>query len=330
MAWFTDMNLSAIDLNLLHVLHVVLEEKSVARAAARLHVTSPAVSNALARLRERLGDPLLVRSGRGLVPTPRALELAPLLTRALADLELAIEGPRFDPQTATNELTLALTDADQLASLPAIAHAFAESLPRARLRVVSIDTLVASGGLAGSEVDVALGPGGPGDGLHLAPIYEEEGVLVVRRDHPRVRRRLSRERFLAERHVDIHLALGQGGVGHRVAEDAFAKHGLSRDIALTVPSFATAAMVVASTDWITGMPRRLAEMLRRTIAIEIVDSPLPGFRFTMQMMWHERTHLDPAAAHLRELIAGVFAHPQSRDRVATSTSSISRSSSTST
>src|SRR5687768_2758711 len=103
------VNLAAIDLNLLWVLHAVLAERGVARAAARLRVTSPAVSNALARLRAALGDPLFVRSGRGLAPTPRALELAPVLARSFGDLEAALRaGAAFDARACTRELTIAL------------------------------------------------------------------------------------------------------------------------------------------------------------------------------------------------------------------------------
>ena len=301
------MNISAIDLNLLVVLHAVLEEQSAAKAAKRLHVTPPAISNALARLRSLLGDPLFVRSGRGLSPTPRALALAPVLSRTLAELEqVVLGGPGFDPQRSTRELTIALADGDQIASLPRIAHAFAAKLPRARLRVVSIDTLIASGGLAGSAIDVALAPGGD-DELHCMPLYEEEGVFVVRRDHPRVRRRLTPRLFNSERHVDIHLALGRAGVGNRAVTELFARHGLTRDIAVTVPTFAAAAMVVASTDLIAGMPRRVAETLLGAAPIVIVKSTLPAMRFSMQMTWHARTHADPASSYFRQLIADSFA-----------------------
>lgn len=307
MYMFNVVNLSGIDLNLLLVLHVVLEEQSAAKAAKRLHVTPPAISNALARLREALADPLFVRSGRGLIPTPRALELAPVLARTLGELEQAVfAGPGFDPSTTTRELAIALADADQLARLPKLARVFAERLPRAHLRIVSIDTLVSAGGLANSEIDVAIGPATDDDGLHHLPLYEEEGVLVVRRDHPRVRRRITLAQFGRERHVDIHLALGRPGIGNRVAVDAFARHGLVRNIAVTVPTFAAAAMVVASTDLISGMPRRLAETLRKVAAIEIIGGPGPALRFSMQLLWHERTDRDPAAGYFRSLIAETF------------------------
>src|SRR4051812_44696496 len=157
MAILTNVNLSAIDLNLLVVLDAVLAERSVARAAKRLHVTPPAISNALARLRGALGDPIVTRSGRGIVPTPRALQLGPAVARALRDIDAAIHGAAFDPRTAEVVLTLAVADAGQLARLPALTGLVTATLPRARLRVVSVDTMIALGGLAGTEVDAAIG-----------------------------------------------------------------------------------------------------------------------------------------------------------------------------
>lgn len=300
---FTIVNLSSVDLNLLHVLHVVLEEQSVAKAAARLHVTSPAVSNALRRLRELLGDPLLVRSGRGLVPTPRALELAPKIAAAIAAIEGALAREDFDPEKTTRTFTLALSDADQLTTLPPLAGRFTARFPRAHLRVVSVDVMLASGGLSGPEIDLVIGPVTRGPRLHHRVLYEEDAVFVVRKDHPRVRGKLSKARFSTERHVDTHIAHGRGGEGHRAAEEAFAAHGLSRDVAVTVPTFAAAAWVAATSDLVAGIPRRLAERLRATLPIRIVEAPLPLFRMPIAMMWHERTAADPATAAFREVVA---------------------------
>jgi DNA-binding transcriptional LysR family regulator len=304
---FTNVNLSSVDLNLLHVLHVVLEERSVTAAARRLHVTPPAVSNALRRLRDLLDDQLFVRSGRGLVPTPRAIELGPVVSRALADLEGVLQGDAFDPARSTRTFTITLSDADQLTTLPEVTCRFTERFPRAHLRVVSVDFMLASGGLAGAEIDLVIGPVVDGPGLRHEVLYEEEAVFVVRADHPRVRSRLSKTRFETERHVDTHIAQGRGGEGHRAAEDAFAEHGLTRDIAITVPTFVAAAWVAASTDLIAGVPRRLAESLCTTLPIRIVQAPLPMFRMPLAMSWHERTHADPAALAFREVVAATFA-----------------------
>jgi len=278
----------------------------VARTATRLHVTSPAVSNALARLRDALGDALFVRKGRGLTPTPRALELAPTLAATFVSLQKALAQTPFEPRSNTRTYSLALSDTDQLSSLSAIAQAFAGALPNARLDILSIDALISSGGLEGSTIDAAVVPRGA-EGVHSRILYEDEAVFVVRKGHPRIRSRLSTTQFNHEAHVDIHLVLGKAGAGHRAAEDAFARHGLSRRIAITVPTFAAAAMVVAATDLLAGMPRRVAAMLARSLPLVLLRPPMPALRFPMMLAWHERTHHDVAASYFRDLIVSALA-----------------------
>lgn len=305
---FTGMNLhlalSAIDLNLLFTLHVVLVERSVARAAARLGVTAPAVSNSLARLRELLGDPLLVRHGRGLVPTPRAEEIAPFLARATAELERALLGDRtFDPATTTRTFSIVCADADQISRIPRIAAALARRMPRAHLRVRSVDDFEAGGGFAGGDTDLVFIPAHPlPPGLHTAPLGRDEGVMVARRGHPGIRGRLTRKALHALRYIDIHLVLGRGGIGHGAVDAFFAAHGLRRDIAVTVPSFAAAAMVAAETDLVAGMPAHLAQRLVKVLPLRILALPFPPLVFDMQMLWHERTHSDPGCKAFRELV----------------------------
>src|SRR5262245_54120206 len=151
------MDLATIDLNLFVVLDAVLREGSVTGAAKRLHVTQPAVSNALSRLRELVGDPLLVRRGRGLVATPVAAALGPRVARALGDLSEALERERgFDPAQSERCFTIALADNQEVSDLPRIAQRFEKQLPRASLRVVTVERLHATDGLAAGAVDVAL------------------------------------------------------------------------------------------------------------------------------------------------------------------------------
>lgn len=297
------MKLSAIDLNLLLVLHTVLQERTVARAAAKLHVTPPAISNALARLRELVGDPLLVRHGRGLVPTPRALELAPTLGLALGELERALdEEARFEPLTTRRRFVLACSDSDQLSFVPRLAARFHQELPRAQFQVVSIDQLTATDGLAAGSVDAAVAPAGASEALHTAPLYDEEAVLVVRRDHPMRRRRPSAADFNALRHVDVWLVLGRAGVGNSMAEAFFERHGLHRQVALIVPGFAAAAMAVVGSDLAAAMPRRAAEALARVLPLRVLPLPTPPMRMELQLIWHARTHADPGAVFFRDLV----------------------------
>jgi DNA-binding transcriptional LysR family regulator len=304
------MNLSAIDLNLLLVLHTVLETQSVKRAAAELHVTAPAVSNSLARLRTLLGDDLLVRRGRSLVATPRAVDLAPQLQTALGTLRQALDDS-FDPTVTRRRFALALSDAGEAWAAPDIAVAMTARMPHAGLQIVSLDTVAASDGLANGAVDVAIAPAPTFSlhpGLHVEALYEEEGVLLVHKKH-RVTGRLSPAQFNAFRHVDTWLVAGRPGPGHRGVDEFFARHGLKRDIALIVPSFLMAAMVVASSDLVSAQPRRLAERFSTMLPLRVLSIPGPSLRFLQRLIWHERTHRDPGATMFRELVTRVMRRP---------------------
>ncbi|HEY4176255.1 MAG TPA: LysR family transcriptional regulator [Kofleriaceae bacterium] len=296
------MNLSALDLNLLLVLDAVLSERSVARAARRLHVTSPAISNALSRLRTALGDPIVTRSGRGIVPTPRALQLGPAIARALQTIDEALHGDAFDAARASPTLTVAMADAGQLGRLPTIAALLATEMPRAQLRVVNVDTMVALGGLAGTEVDVAIGMHDPTPQIHRQEIYEEHFVLVVRRGHPRLGRpkRSTTSQLAEERFVEVHVAFGKPS---KVVQRAFTSAGVIRDIAAIVPTFTAAAALVAKTDYIATLPRSVVDVLAPSLGLHTLSSPVKIPPSPMMMSWHQRTHVDPAMQLFRDVIA---------------------------
>ncbi len=294
------MSLTALDLNLLVVLDTVLAERSVVRAARRLHVTPSAVSNALARLRATLGDPLFIRSGRGVVPTPRATTLAPALARALRDLDRAIHGDAFDLATTDREFTLAIADAGQVVKLPRVVAEIGAKMPRARLRVLSIDTLFASGGLTGTEIDVAIGAGEKGPGVHAEPLYQEHIVLVARARHPTIRRRVTKAQLAALRHVEVQVAPGRGS---RPLAASYAALGVVRDIAVVVPTFTAAAAVVAGTDLVASLPGSLVDVLGPRLALRRVATPLAPVATTINLLWHERTHHDPVLRAFRGMLA---------------------------
>jgi DNA-binding transcriptional LysR family regulator len=298
------MNLSSVDVNLFVVLHAVLEERSATRAAKRLHVTQSAVSNALARLRDLLGDPLVVRSGRGLSPTPLAIELAPRVASAVRELSAVVDRERhFDPETATRDFCIACADNQEFADVPRLAEVFERRLPRATLRVVTVEHLVLTDGLAAGSVDVALAPTSLArPGIHHEPLYEEEGALVVRRDHPLVRARLSREQFISIPHVEVRV-VGDTGIGYRAAKEAFAALGLQRHVAMVVPHFMTAALVVSRTDYLGGLPRRFAKAVSRSLPIRIVEPPFsPLAKLPIGLVWHDRTHDDSGGRFFRQLV----------------------------
>src|SRR6185295_5568333 len=161
-------------------------------------------------------------------------------------------------------------------------------------------------GLAKAGVDLTIGPPFAGEGLHRRPLFREDGVLFVREGHPRVKRKLSAKQFNAERHIDIHLLAGAPGAGNQQLAQALAAAGLKRDTAVVVPTFVAAASVAATTDFIGGMPRRMAELLRRAMKLRIVDAPGPPLVFDMCLHWHERTHHDPAVKEFRAAVIDAF------------------------
>jgi DNA-binding transcriptional LysR family regulator len=294
------VRLSELDLNLLLMLDTVLAEGSVGRAARRLHVTSSAVSNGLARLRAALDDRLLIRSGRGVVPTPRAAALAPALARALRDLDQAVHGAGFDPATTDREFTLAIADAGQLVKLPHVVAALGAEMPRARLRVLSIDTLFALGGLAGIEIDAAIGVGEKGPGVHMKPLFDEHIVLVARLGHPRVGKKLTMAQLAALRHVEVQVAPGRGS---RPLAASYAALGVTRDIAVVVPTFIAAAAIVAATDHVASLPASLVQVLGPRLGLRRVATPVAPVGTTVNLVWHERTDQDPALRAFRDLLA---------------------------
>jgi DNA-binding transcriptional LysR family regulator len=293
------VSLSTIDLNLLLVLDTVLTERSVARAARRLNVTPSAISNALARLRVALEDPLTTRSGRGIVPTPRAAALAPVLARTLGDLAEAVRGREFDPSKTDREFTLAVADVGQLARLPRVVARLAEELPRARLRVVSIDTLHAGGGLGSTEIDVVMGAGERGPGVHALPLYQEPIVLVARAGRARAKARMTKKMLATLRHVEVHVAPGKG---NRALSASYAELGITRDVAVIVPTFTAAAAIVAATDLVASLPASLVRVLGPRLGLRTVATPLRPIATTIQLLWHERTEHDPALKAFRDLL----------------------------
>jgi DNA-binding transcriptional LysR family regulator len=309
------VSLSRFDLNLLLVLDAVLTEGGVAKAARRLHVTSSAVSNALARLRLMLGDPLLTRKGRGIVPTPRALELGPILAKGLRDLHDAVRAGGFSPATTERRFTIALSDVGQAVLLPRIVALFFKEMPRARLRAVGIDSLILLGGLAGPEVDVVIGPEEASGAIHAERLFEQNAVLICREGHPAVSKVPDPRSTSALRHVGIDMAPGQGL--RDLAGAAYARAGVLRDVVMTVPTFSAAAAVVSASDLVATVPASLFDVVGPLLRLRTLRAPIPPLPIVTNICWHERTHADPAAAAFRDLVqrAAAMALPSARAEV---------------
>lgn len=311
--------LTALDLNLILALHHLLATGSVTDAAGRLRITQPAASNALARLRVVFDDPLLVRTGRVLTPTPRAQALKPRVEAAVEALAQVVGARReFDPRRCDEELTLACGDDAQLADVPNLVARLASELPKARLRVVSLDYLLATDGLARGTVDVALGPpeAAPRGGRRRV-VRRDDAVLVMRQGHPGLRAGRRMDWLKDAEHVSPYLTLGEPGRVGREHASRLRTLGHQIRTSVAVPGFAAAAMVVLASDLVTGMPAHLARSLAARLPLAIVAHPTGAGLVTTALLWHERTHADPARAAFRRLLAeslGSAPHPGRRTR----------------
>jgi DNA-binding transcriptional LysR family regulator len=292
--------LSSLDLNLLLVLDTVLSERSVARAAKRLHVTPSAVSNGLAKLRVALNDPLVTREGRGIVPTPRATELRPGLARAIAELERVVTQGAFDPLACSRTFTLAMADGGQVAWLPKIAAALVKAMPNAQLRVVGIESLMALGDLGSGEIDLHLGVPAKGPGIHVEALFEERTLLVARSGSPATKGKLTRARLGLLRHVAVEMAPGRGFRDPVTA--AYGRAGMERRIAITVATFGAAAAVAAATELVATLPVSFFAAQRGRGGL----GKVPNHAVPIALCWHERTHTDPAMLALRALVRDVM------------------------
>jgi DNA-binding transcriptional LysR family regulator len=296
------VHLGSLDLNLLLALDALLQERNVTRAAARLGITQSAASHALARLRGVTGDALLVRTKGGMVPTVRAETLGPPIRRALEDMTRALAPPaRFDPRIARLRFTLGTSDYGELVLLPKLVELLAREAPHIDLRVHTIGTDV-SAPLGTAAIDLAIAPVGRVDdspGLVRRRLFDERFVCVVRRGHPLAgKRKLTLARFAAASHALISPSEKEGGF----VDDALARMGMARRVAVMVPHFLMAPHLVASSDLVLTLARRVADVLAKPLRLALLEPPkeLSLAGFTMSAMWHERTQNDPAQRWLRE------------------------------
>ena len=300
------MDIRNVDLNLLVALDALLAERSVSRAAVRLHLSQPAASALLARLRELFGDPLLLRSARGMLPTARALELLGPVRQVLDEID-AIVQPRaaFDPAGAVHTFTLSASDYVEYALLPMLVDYLERKAPGVRLEVRPLDLEMVAKQMESGEVDLCItGLQNAAAGLHLRPLYAERIVSVVRRKHPGVGARLTLDTFCSLEHILVSVR-GSGFSGR--IDEALAALGRKRHARLAVPHFLLVPEIVARSDMISALPERLARGYAKRL--RIFEPPLDLQGFTVGEIWHERNQRDPAQQWLREVLAELAQKP---------------------
>jgi DNA-binding transcriptional LysR family regulator len=263
------------------------------------------MSSALARLRRTFNDPLFVRTGRGMLPTPYAQLLAPPIQRAceLVAGSFAI-GRDFDPLAATRTFVFYMTDIGEGVFLPKLLSALEERAPRTKVKVLRIPERGEQEPMASGDVDLAVGlfPDLKA-GFFQQRLYRDEFVCLLRADHPRAKAPMSVKQFAEMRHAVITSA----GTGHETAvERAFAEQRQRRRIALTIPHFMAVPIIISQTNYIVTVPRRLARAFAGFPGVTMIEPPIRIASFEIKQHWHERYHHDPANKWIRGLVAELF------------------------
>ncbi|MFF7766475.1 LysR family transcriptional regulator [Streptomyces massasporeus] len=301
---------SGLDLNLLVALDVLLEEQSVGGAARRLHLSEPAMSRTLGRIRKALGDPVLVRAGRRMVPTPRALavraEVSAVVERARA---LFTPPADTDLRTVTRTFTVLCHDAVAAACGPDLFARAARDTPGIRLRFLAeshVDAPLLREGTADLEVGVidTVAPE-----VHVEPLYEDRMMGVVRAGHPLLEGELTPERFARE--AD-HLVVSRRGRLRGPVDDALAGLGLTRRVVGSVGTFPASLFVVRTTD-LTGLISYWSVPMARALGVATFEVPLPLPPLQVGLAWHPRHDADPAHAWLRGAVREILVDRSCKD-----------------
>lgn len=307
------MDIRRLDLNLLVVLEAIHAEGSLTRAAQRLHLSQPALSHALARLREALDDPLFLRQGNRMVPTPRTQRLMGPLHEALGLIGEAVqEGARFDPATSRQEFRLGLRDVFEATTLPALLGQVAREAPGVRLASVRADRRELEADLADGRLDIALDvllPLSPDGDIRRVPLSHDRLMVVARRGHPAVKRgRISLEAYLAAGH----LLVSSRRRGPGFEDQELARLGHERQVVLRCQHYFAACRVVESTDHLLTMPAQYAALANAGLANVLLEMPVELPPMDVYLYWHESRENDPANRWLRERIGGLFGASQKR------------------
>jgi DNA-binding transcriptional LysR family regulator len=295
-------HISKLDLDLLYYLAVLLEERHVTKAAKRCFLSQSAMSRQLERLREALGDELLLRTGRSHERTARGERLLRELEPMLPRLEEILQGKGFEPAVSRDTFRMAMTDYACVVLLPEIVRRLTNAAPKASVEVLAwhencledlrsgrMDTLITVAGL------------GVHPSVNCETIFADKFVCVVSARHPLNTQKVTLAQYLKYRHVTIAVMAGQQTLVDRPLNALSVK----RDIGLSLPFFAPAVGAVANSDMILTIPRRLAFPMARTAPVRLMTAPPEIKGFNYDMMWHPRLDDDPAHRWFREIIRGL-------------------------
>ena len=296
------MDTSRIDLNLLATLEVLLAERNVTKAAARLHLSQPAVSAQLARLRDLFDDPLLIPAQRGMTPTAKAVELAPHLREALDRVRSTLQSHQdFDPASARLTVSIACSDYIQAAVVMPLVLALRRTAPGVRVAVWHLAPALMEQQLANGETDLVIATPDPAmPHLRSRHLYNETYVLIGRRGHPRLGPGLSIEDYVGLEHVVVSR---RGGNFETPIDGALGTRGYRRTVVMSAGSFLFIPEIVSGSDLVALVPRRLVRT--QSDSLTMIDLPWLSEQFDISLIWHERCHGHAGQRWIRDLIAAL-------------------------
>jgi DNA-binding transcriptional LysR family regulator len=292
------MNLAALDLNLLVALDALLREASVSRAAMRIGLSQPATSHALQRLRDLIGDPLLVRTGARMELTPRALALRAPLAQALDQVRGLFVPDAFDAANSERHFRLMMPDLAVELLMPRLMAKVTQAAPNIRIDVVPWRGPAIFHAEFARTIDMVISIGNAFKGFHCQLLYTDSDALAVRRGHPLGTRLKTLDAFLRARHVAVILR----GQAEDLIDTWLRSKGIERRIALVVPSYIEALHVAARTDLVAFVPRRLIAALARPLSLGTIAPPLDPGIDEQHMFTPTRAQMDPGSIWLRSLM----------------------------
>ena len=292
------MNLRNIDLNLLTVFDAILSERNLTRASAKLHMTQPALSNALARLRTTLDDPLFIRTAQGMMPTARAKQLAAPIRQALDLIQNGLRKQEaFEFETAKRKFVIAISDYGEAVIMPRFVDWLATVAPHIQVQIRPELGRQIKEELRDGSIDLAMDYFRiEGDEFRNIHVMDEHLVSMVRQDHPTIGDHLSIEDYLSIPHV----VLKQD---KPIVDTVLKKHGLTRDIALQVPHFLSMPLIVQKTDFICTLPKRMALVYADFFRTKVMKTPLEFPNIPIYFMWHQSVDDDLGHRWLRNALA---------------------------
>ncbi len=299
------MELRDLDLNLLVLFQRLYAERRVSAVAEALGLTQPAVSNALARLRRLFGDELFLRTSAGMVPTPRAEQLAAPVGEALALIHRGLNPQRgFDPAQAEQSVTIGMTDIGEIVFLPALVERLRRAAPGLVLSTVRNTAVNLKEEMEAGKVDLAIGllPQLKG-GFFQRRLFSQRYVCLFRRGHRLDRKRLT----LADFRAAEHLVVVSAGTGHGRVDERLRRAGIERRVRLTVPHFVGVGHILQGSDLVATVPERLAQRLVEPFGLVCAPHPAELPEAAIKLFWHAKLHRSAANQWLREQIVDLFA-----------------------